>query len=760
MSILVVGSLPNLFLYASLLAAQEPPHVVTPTLLRSVAILSQKAPQKRVFNPVCHPTFPTQGSYATVLLSADLLQALLTVCADLAPLLAPRAVVVVESTGFLQLEGYVLQNLAAALGHSDFTVLLAMTDADVKRVGNGVFACMSRTAHDYLYLGSASGESYSEAQQSAILDLTRRFESSNASVLRVAAPKEFLNYQWKFALPRAVFSPLLVIFELPYPALIANQILAKPLILGLLHELLALLKKMGCKLIKGYENETALLRTWSKAYPEVTEKTLPLYPILESALAESGGKTSGLLYLATPDLFFRFVHQQTLAYDPLLLQPILLADDHLVKTPYLEFLYTTLLQYARLNAGELMFFSRGNDKKSADLAADLAAKNKALDESNQHLARQISELLTQLGAARAHSAKLAHQIRGLRRQLLGGSQLTSQLQTLVQTPRKLPSKASFRGSAEDLEALELSFSKDQPPRGKRGSIGNISHVASQAVPQALPQYHAGSQIPSLQNQALFIDKPYGAGASSLPIKDVSLRFTPQLRKNRKSGMPRAPQRVPSTAGRDIDEYSLYGGSLPSGGQRAPRNRQSSFKNLAQLNRVQSQTNQQGMPNGIANGSAAANGSTHNANAANGLQHAARASLSFQGHPAPTFHTGLPSSLANGSPVTNSSASGALRNGTGQQSSMLAATATGPTPRFSQGISSNLNDLKNLFNSLDGIFLSGNNSSSIDTQNTQVDAKESSTTTVVPEKLEKVERSNSLASKKSKMKLFFGKKNKT
>lgn len=70
-------------------------------------------------------------------------------------------------------------------------------------------------------------------------------ENSNGaiSLLKSSNPKEFMTYQWKLALPRIVFDPVLVLFEIEYPEILKNQILSKPLITGLINELFKLIKK-------------------------------------------------------------------------------------------------------------------------------------------------------------------------------------------------------------------------------------------------------------------------------------------------------------------------------------------------------------------------------------------------------------------------------------------------------------------------------------------------------------------------------------
>lgn len=62
-------------------------------------------------------------------------------------------------------------------------------------------------------------------------------------------------------------------------------------------------------------------------------------------------------------MVYHFIHQTTpLNIDILLLQTILLADDFGIKTPYLEFLYSVLSQFERLNSGKSKWFIRSDEK--------------------------------------------------------------------------------------------------------------------------------------------------------------------------------------------------------------------------------------------------------------------------------------------------------------------------------------------------------------------------------------------------------------
>ena len=83
---------------------------------------------------------------------------------------------------------------------------------------------------------------------------------------------------------------------------------------------------MGCKLVKGFENEKNLLNYWESVFPQTKQNEN---------------------YINSPNFFYNFHKQYDLELDLLLLQPILLSDDSGVRTPYLENIYSTMSQFQK-----------------------------------------------------------------------------------------------------------------------------------------------------------------------------------------------------------------------------------------------------------------------------------------------------------------------------------------------------------------------------------------------------------------------------
>lgn len=293
--------------------------------------------------------------YDIVLLSASLLQDFQTVCTDLAPHITEKTVVAIETTGYVNLEPFVLLSLPR---FQKLPVCSLMNEFDVRRLSSTYYSHTAKSGDNRIYIGSSSGAPLQNSENFArlykLFQIVQEDSRGSISLLKSSLPKEFMTYQWKLALPRIVFSPLAIVFEEPYPSQLMNQILCKPLITGIINEIFKIIKKMDCKLVKGSENEANLLKNWAL-----------LYPAPKSHRSDAD-------FLLAPQLFYNFYHQHDLEIDLLLLQPILLGDDNGVRTPYLENLYSIMCQLIKFNSkdDQSVFFVRKGDHKQDTAALD------------------------------------------------------------------------------------------------------------------------------------------------------------------------------------------------------------------------------------------------------------------------------------------------------------------------------------------------------------------------------------------------------
>ncbi|OBA20973.1 hypothetical protein METBIDRAFT_11568 [Metschnikowia bicuspidata var. bicuspidata NRRL YB-4993] len=370
--ILAVGENPNLCFYAWRLQSTQACSVSV--VSTAIDVLAPVRWQSELLgDSVFQPDFlanslaqlDPQRKYDVVLLSVSNLQSFQDTCTAVAPLLHADALVVVESTGYVQLEPFVVSSLPSKAA----AVCSIMNEADVRRFPySNTFVHAVLNQDQRIYLGSCTPELKAAAlvrdletyaQFYKLLQKVQEHLSGHVSLLRSSNPQEFMTYQWKLALPRIVLNPLLVLFEEPFPARLSKQILAKPLISGLVNELFKIIKKMGCKLIKGYENEANIMKNWLAHFPVADAPASPEFRDSNT-------------------VFYSFFHQMDVDVDLLLLQPILLGDDHAVRTPYLENLYSIVCQLLKMNATESVFFTRKHGSLPARvremdvLLADLA----------------------------------------------------------------------------------------------------------------------------------------------------------------------------------------------------------------------------------------------------------------------------------------------------------------------------------------------------------------------------------------------------
>lgn len=360
----LVGTNPNLSFYAWRLHESGCQlSLVNPLLKQNlyVSFDSEYFGDNIRFQPQIFSSFTKlSGKYDVIILSASSLQEFQTLNGKIQPFVNDDSLLIVELTGYINLEPFInLKN----------PILSIMNEAEIKQsIKSNHFIHSIRNKDYRIYLGATTHHQDTRFIKNNLnfqkfYDILNKWANlKHINFLTSLNIKEFLTYQWKLALPRIVFAPLSIIFECEYPQNLQSQILCKPLITGIIQELFKVIKKMDCKLVKGYENETNLLNNWMKSYPVVK---------------------SNQHYLNSPSLFYNFLNNFDIEIDLLLLQPILLADDFNIKSPYLENLYSTLCQFLKINNRESKFFTRLNHKE----------ENKSIDQEHKLKNQELSSIL-------------------------------------------------------------------------------------------------------------------------------------------------------------------------------------------------------------------------------------------------------------------------------------------------------------------------------------------------------------------------------
>ena len=324
-----------------------------------------------------------------IIMSASSLQEIPQVLRDLKTMMNKSTKVLFESSGFVYLEPFIKASVDLSLSN----IFSIFTDYDMRRLDNGSYKQYTtvNTKSFFVSIGqtpSVQENSYSSDIIPILNTFQRLFQKlfpKDIVTLYDYSPSTFLSKQWELALPQICFDPLLIILEEKVPSNLDGNVLAKPLISGLLGEILLLIKKMGVTLDNpNFRNESTILKLWKNRYEESPE---------------------------LPALLYNFIHKSSsLNIDLLLLQPILLADDFGVKTPYLECLFTMMSQYQLLNRGESEWFIR-KDNSTALTCVDDLQDNIALND------KKIMQLQNLEATQKNQIKQLQNQIISLKQEL-------------------------------------------------------------------------------------------------------------------------------------------------------------------------------------------------------------------------------------------------------------------------------------------------------------------------------------------------------
>ncbi|CAB4255050.1 similar to Saccharomyces cerevisiae YDR251W PAM1 Essential protein of unknown function [Maudiozyma barnettii] len=289
-----------------------------------------------------------------IILSAKSLKDLSSMPEQLKPLFSKKTKIVIESSGFIQLESF-LRNAKEVTGLDVFAIA---TNYDIRQVANNhikEFKNNDNNKNNIYIGGKTTNVSTTKKKNPLSLKDPSKYPSdvmkslnSLETLLQELFPSDtisnchksytdFLSMQWNMAIPKICLDSLLIIFEETDSKKLVEEVLAKPLISGIITELITISKNMNVKLDPNMENENKLISTWLKEYK--SEKI--------------------------PSLLYTFIQRTSeLNLDLLILQPILLADDFNIKTPYLEFLYTTMSQLEKLNNDSSEWFVRAEKVQS------------------------------------------------------------------------------------------------------------------------------------------------------------------------------------------------------------------------------------------------------------------------------------------------------------------------------------------------------------------------------------------------------------
>lgn len=500
----------------------------------------------------------TSARLDLIVFAASSLQEISTLCESLRPLLTLQLtmcnkapIVVVETSYFVNLEPFVQM----ALQNENVHVLSIMCDFDVRTIGTCAFqVCPSKKDSELCYVGkSGTSESYTQKEIALINKVSDLFESSGVDVYKLGTPLEFLSYQWKFALPKIAIEPLSIIFEKPFPAQLQEQILAKPLISGLILEVITIIKAMGCKLFKSYDSENSLMDRYCQLFPAV----------------ELDAKSN---YMDTPRMFYDFYNNNELYLDLLLLQPILLADDYQIKTPYLEFLYAILTQYKN-NSQTSIFWLKKTDENARALKLqqdEISMKNKLKEQHIQEMQANMANMklnghhengvqpITPTSAANPPNPPSNYvnspNMEDMADIAVYGATLNGE--KVYDSPQPAPTRAfppRSRQPSQQYDQYGNMKPRDPNMPGQMPGqmMGHNSSSPTLPPPQQTQYYGAPQSVPRApRRMSSFPNHVQAPQQYNDPSVDMGMqaRFKPTSRKNRKSAFPAAPSDFPLRGG--------------------------------------------------------------------------------------------------------------------------------------------------------------------------------------------------------------------
>lgn len=333
-----------------------------------------------------------------IILSATSLQQLSTISCQLLPLITNSTKIFVESTGSVQLEPFVEMSINS---NHKINVLSIISDFEIRHIKSvntdkriNVFKQFgAKGKQNTIYLGDSSSKNYSSTTQNLLNTFERLFKKlfpKESINLCNFSSKQFLKVQWELSLTQICFDPLLIMLEETNPQNLPNLILAKPLISGLVSEVITLINKMGIELNPSMNSESKLLKYWQSLYSD-----------------------------EMPPLVYNFINKTSpLNIDLIWLQIILLADDQNIKTPYLEFLYSMMSQVQKINNGESKWFTRNSinvkeskNNKSDEIINDLKIKNNTLEKEISQLKENLKFKNNQINENNVSIEQLREQLK-------------------------------------------------------------------------------------------------------------------------------------------------------------------------------------------------------------------------------------------------------------------------------------------------------------------------------------------------------------
>lgn len=336
---------------------------------------------------------PSGQPLAAVILVVPSIKDVARMCKKLKPVLSNSTLVLVDICGGLApLQRLVRTNLGSSFQVSGF---ISDVDAEFVSKSSDSWQVLHRAASTVPPAATTASQSLITMEPCqpllrTILSLEEAWAAGGLSSTHLKSTAMFSEFQWNRCITTVVFEVLTVVLDSPDPSSIAQSVVAKPLVEGLITEMNMVAAACGCT---GLQSKAQMLTNG----PRLARRA-------PASFAEPGFSRT----------YYEVYNHLPVPLDFLVLLPILLSDE-LPKggyTPYLECVYAFMSRLLQLNNGEYSSFllervgsGTGSSAKGGAVSPEVLA---AL-EAREAQVKQREQQLTSFGQTRAAEIEQSQQ---------------------------------------------------------------------------------------------------------------------------------------------------------------------------------------------------------------------------------------------------------------------------------------------------------------------------------------------------------------
>lgn len=341
--------------------------------------------QANHFNLNDPPSLPAGQVLAAVILVVPSIKDVARMCKKLKPILSNSTLVLVDICGGLApLQRLVRTNLGSSLQVSG---LISDVDAEFVSKSPDNWQVLHRSGSTVPPAATTASQSLITMEPCqpllrTVLSLEEAWAAGGLSSTHLKSAAMFAEFQWNRCITTVVFEVLTVVLDSPDPNSIAQSVVAKPLVEGLITEMNMVAAACGCT---GLQSKAQMLANGAK-----------LARRAPASFAEPQFSRT----------YYEVYNHFPVPLDFLVLLPILLSDE-LPKggyTPYLECVYAFMSRLLQLNNGEYSSFLLERVGSGSGSSANGGAVNPevlAALEAREVQIKQREQQLTSFGQARS-----------------------------------------------------------------------------------------------------------------------------------------------------------------------------------------------------------------------------------------------------------------------------------------------------------------------------------------------------------------------